>query len=39
MKFTHCHGKCSTARISISQKPVFQPNPKIRCVIFFRIFS
>ncbi len=27
-------GKCSTARIAIARKLVFQPNPKIRCLVF-----
>ena len=25
--------KCSTAQIVIARKPVFQPNPKIRCLV------
>ena len=26
-------GKGSTAQILIARKPVFQPNPKIRCLV------
>jgi hypothetical protein len=28
------HGKGSTAQIAIAQKPIFQPNLEIRCLVF-----
>jgi hypothetical protein len=39
LKMLFRHGEGSTARIAIARKPVFQLNPKLRCLVLEKNIS